>query len=436
MGLLSALVGGCAPGEVTEFFRDETPHEAYERSLSEAGLLDNRIGVAWLDAAAAALTAPVQTTFPYEEEGVFRAAEPSALGYELILRQGQEVRFDLELLDEGEGQLFLEVFEAPEEAPLRTRPVIYSDSLVSSLRFEPPSGGRFLVRLQPELLVDARYRLTIRVDGALAFPVDGRGMSAILSFWGDPREGGRRSHHGVDIFAPRGTPVLAVSEGVVSRVEETNLGGLVVWVRDRRRNQSAYYAHLNEQLVRDGQRVQRGDTLGTVGNSGNARTTAPHLHFGIYRRGSGPINPLDHIRRLPQEPGPREADASVIGTWVLTRDEGVRLRRAPGLRTPVLAELEEGIPVQVLATAGSWYRVQQADGTQGFINHRVTLRMDDPIGTIEVAASEPLYRGPLGRETVDALPPNVSVPIRGEYGDFLYVESPSGSLGWMRNAGS
>src|SRR5690606_6321435 len=128
-----------------------------------------------------------------------------------------------------------------------------------------------------------RVTVTLAAEPALAFPVEGRGTGAVGSFFGADRDGGARSHHGVDIFAPRGTPVLAAAEGTVSRVRETPRGGKVVWLRDEARGQNLYYAHLDSQLVAGGERVRVGDTLGLVGNTGNARTTPPHLHFGIYR---------------------------------------------------------------------------------------------------------------------------------------------------------
>ena len=103
---------------------------------------------------------------------------------------------------------------------------------------------------------------------------------AIQSRWGAPRDGGARRHEGIDVFAPRGTPVLAGAAGRVSRVQETPIGGRVVWLQTDAG--SLYYAHLDRPLVAAGDRVGAGDTLGTVGNTGNAAATPPHLHFGIY----------------------------------------------------------------------------------------------------------------------------------------------------------
>jgi murein DD-endopeptidase MepM/ murein hydrolase activator NlpD len=134
-----------------------------------------------------------------------------------------------------------------------------------------------------------------RTTAALSFPVAGRNRAAVQSYFRDPRDGGRREHHGVDIFAPRDTPVLAASSGLVSSVATTPVGGHVVWVWDPRRGQSHYYAHLSRQTVHTGQPVTAGDVIGYVGNTGNARTTPPHLHFGIYARGDGPIDPLPFV---------------------------------------------------------------------------------------------------------------------------------------------
>lgn len=130
---------------------------------------------------------------------------------------------------------------------------------------------------------------------ALPVPVQGVRSAALRDTWGGARSGGRR-HEGIDIFAPRGTPVLSATEGIVSRVGTNNLGGKVVWVIGPG-GQRHYYAHLNDYAsIQAGQRVQAGSVLGYVGNTGNARGTPPHLHYGIYT-GKGAINPYPLLRR-------------------------------------------------------------------------------------------------------------------------------------------
>ena len=132
----------------------------------------------------------------------------------------------------------------------------------------------------------------------LAFPVDGVDGSAIWSGFGAERDGGRRAHRGVDIFAPRGTPVLAATDGWVTRVETTRVGGNVVWMQPLFGNMRVYYAHLHEQWVEPGDFVLAGQPLGAVGNTGNAITTPPHLHFGVYVRRPGVRGGAQRPRRI------------------------------------------------------------------------------------------------------------------------------------------
>jgi murein DD-endopeptidase MepM/ murein hydrolase activator NlpD len=139
---------------------------------------------------------------------------------------------------------------------------------------------------------------------ALPVPVKGVSMRAIRDTFGASRPGDR-THQGVDIFAPRGTPVLSTTRGVVARIGENSLGGTVVWVLGPGGDRH-YYAHLNSVAdIKAGQRIAPGDVLGTVGTTGNARGTPPHLHYGVYRRGEGAINPFPLlILRLVEDKSP------------------------------------------------------------------------------------------------------------------------------------
>jgi len=112
-----------------------------------------------------------------------------------------------------------------------------------------------------------------------------QGGAAFIDSWGFPRSGGR-THKGVDMFAQRGTPTPAVTSGTV-KMRTVNLGGVVAYLYGDDGNKY-YYAHLNgyPDGLRNGQRVERGQPIGYVGNSGNAEGTSPHLHFEI-RPGGG-----------------------------------------------------------------------------------------------------------------------------------------------------
>jgi murein DD-endopeptidase MepM/ murein hydrolase activator NlpD len=117
-------------------------------------------------------------------------------------------------------------------------------------------------------------------SGGYVFPVYG------ASGFSDTFGAGRADtgwHHGEDIFAPLGAPVLAVTDGTVFSVGWNDIGGLRVWLRDRHGNEF-YYAHLSafSQLAVNGNQVQAGDVLGFVGNTGDAEHTPYHLHFEIH----------------------------------------------------------------------------------------------------------------------------------------------------------
>ncbi|MGG2102297.1 M23 family metallopeptidase [Stenotrophomonas sp. NRRL B-14846] len=116
----------------------------------------------------------------------------------------------------------------------------------------------------------------------LPVPVDGVRPRQIADTFGAPR-GRDRSHAGIDIFAKRGTPVRSATAGVVVDVSDRGLGGRQVWVIGPGRERY-YYAHLEDwaEGLSRGQVVQAGDLLGNVGDSGNAKGTPPHLHWGIY----------------------------------------------------------------------------------------------------------------------------------------------------------
>lgn len=133
-----------------------------------------------------------------------------------------------------------------------------------------------------EQLVAFHALLQTIPDETLEMPVAGVRVSQVADTWGAPRGGGR-CHEGQDIFAPRGTPVLAATDGWVYRIETRECGGKVVWIAGAG-GMRYYYAHLDDWAdVGEGMFVTSGTVLGFVGNTGNALTTPPHLHFGVYR---------------------------------------------------------------------------------------------------------------------------------------------------------
>lgn len=113
--------------------------------------------------------------------------------------------------------------------------------------------------------------------------------------WGAARSQGR-SHEGIDIFAARGTPIRSTTQGIVSKVGENTLGGRVVVVVGPG-GAGHYYAHLeNYADISPNDWVDVGDIIGYVGDSGNAKGTPPHVHYGIYINGSA-VNPYPLLRK-------------------------------------------------------------------------------------------------------------------------------------------
>ena len=134
-------------------------------------------------------------------------------------------------------------------------------------------------------------------DPTILMPVAGVRVEAVADTWGAPRSGGR-THKGQDIFAERGTAIYPAAEGYVTRIADSGLGGKHVFVSGAG-GRRYYYAHLDSFAeISYGDRVSTHTIIGYVGNTGNARTTPPHLHFGIYTS-RGAIDPLPFLVNRP-----------------------------------------------------------------------------------------------------------------------------------------
>ncbi len=152
----------------------------------------------------------------------------------------------------------------------------------------------------------------------LRMPVVGIQRVNLDDSWGAPRDGGVRRHRGIDIFAPRGTAIVAVAGGIVSFIGDQPKGGHCLWLTTES-GTSFYYAHLDRWApgLYEGIEVESGDLLGFVGNTGNAITTPPHLHFGI-NQNDEMVNPYPVLARaVPVKQARRHVE--VGGGYVGTR---------------------------------------------------------------------------------------------------------------------
>jgi murein DD-endopeptidase MepM/ murein hydrolase activator NlpD len=135
--------------------------------------------------------------------------------------------------------------------------------------------------------------------GGYVFPV--YGPASYANTFGAPRAN-TGWHHGEDIFAPLGAPILAVANGIVYSVGWNDVGGLRLWLQDEAGNEF-YYAHLSafSPLAVNGAQVRAGDVLGFMGNTGDAEATPYHLHFEIhpasmlYRGYDGVVAPYSYL---------------------------------------------------------------------------------------------------------------------------------------------
>lgn len=119
----------------------------------------------------------------------------------------------------------------------------------------------------------------------IAFPLPVAEMTGLRDSFHEKR--GEHAHEAVDVMAPRSTPVFAVDDGRIAKLFLSVPGGKTIYQFDPSRRYAYYYAHLDryaEGLTEDAE-VKRGDVIGYVGNTGNAASGAPHLHFAIFRLG-------------------------------------------------------------------------------------------------------------------------------------------------------
>jgi murein DD-endopeptidase MepM/ murein hydrolase activator NlpD len=288
--LMALLFGSSCSSTSKNIFSKKTPHEKYADKLDDVGLEETPAGRQWLAASKQALENTQDIQLPYKQNGFFGNDKARALGLRFTAKKGTQLNFAITKKGESPFVLYADVFA---QNGLDNIPILAADTAASTFSVAADMEGAYVLRLQPELFRGGQYSLSISVGPSLQFPVAGNKAKA-GSFWGASRDGGKRNHEGVDIFAPKHTPAVAAADGYVTGVKDGGIGGKVVWLRVKDRNITLYYAHLDKQLVEEGQEVKKGHTLGLVGNTGNAKNTPSHLHFGIYTAG-GPVDPYPFV---------------------------------------------------------------------------------------------------------------------------------------------
>jgi peptidoglycan LD-endopeptidase LytH len=418
--LLVILLNACStssPG----IFGKQSLHEQYSRKITEAGLKETTLGVQWFAAAEQALSNPVAIEIPYKEVGYFSAESPRAVGLRFSGKRGQKLVFQFEKKAVTPFALYADLWEV--NTADKPRLIQSLDSTQTAFDVEVEGNTSYILRLQPELLSNGDYTLYISVGPSLGFPVAGK-TGRIGSIWGDARDAGARQHEGIDIFASKRTPALAATDGTITAANENNLGGKVVWLRSNGKNYTLYYAHLDEQFVSAGQLVKKGDTIGLVGNTGNARTTPPHLHFGIYALG-GAIDPYPFVNPSLQKPADIDMDKATL-------KEKLRLAAATTLSSSSFANTYKTYTLlQPISVTANGYRVSLPDGTLIEVHKRSVQKLQNPIRQIKLKEDQSLLDHPTSNAarklTVRA---RTLVSVMAFFNDFAYVRY-NNTEGWI-----
>jgi len=377
-------------------FKKGSPHEQYAQQLQAAGLGNTALARQWNKTAAYTLTMPLAITLPYRETGYFAADKTTATALSFEAKRGQKVMVRLQRKP-ADFTIYADLF-------LNGDLVASADS--STITFEVKQTGDYIVRLQPELLKGGQYTVDITAGPALHFPVSASGHPKIEGFWGDGRDDNSRKHEGIDIFAPKGTPALAAANGTVVNVGENKLGGLVVMMQPAGSDYTLYYAHLGVQLVHNGQQVKAGDTVGLIDNTGNAKTTPSHLHFGIYTDG-GAVDPLLFVKPV---------------------NETVKLISANLDRLNKLVSVDH-IPVRVLAATRDSYKVSYPDDKVAFVPVTSIKPLSEKVETPKQTFL--IYDQPdTAAARMARIAPGEAVRVRGIYKNFELVTYKD-VTGWL-----
>ena len=197
------------------------------------------------------------------------------------------------------GPVDADVEPSPAGTPTATMPAEPVDALPATAT--PPSTAAAAANKAP---------VSADTTHALGMPLPQLRPAQLQDTYADPR-GSSRQHEALDIMAPAGTPVLAVSDGRVEKLFTSDQGGLTVYQFEPSGRYAYYYAHLQRYApgLAEGKALRRGDVIGYVGSTGNADPAAPHLHFAVFVLGperqwwkGTPINPYPLLGGQPATP--------------------------------------------------------------------------------------------------------------------------------------
>ncbi len=400
-----------------------SPHEAYGNALTQAGLHQTALGQLWFMAASNSLREAINVKLPYKETGYFASDKPRAVSFRITLQRGQILKVSTTLNPAGNLKVFTELWQVDARATFKL--LAAADTTSRQLMYEATASGFYIIRLQPELLKSTDYTVELISTPSLAFPVQQSGKPKIISTWGVGRDNGARKHEGIDIAAVFETPALAVSDGMVTSVSENKLGGKVIFMKPDNKLYTVYYAHLNKQLAVTGQRVNKGETIGLIGKTGNAQHTVPHLHFGIYT-GNGAIDPQAFVDSSNSIPKNITASTSNINRWVRTAAVSKLISNAGN--DSKTGNLPAGQTVFITSASTNLYKVTLPDKRTGFINSSSVT--GQPLYKEKLKAAKKIFDQPVAGSAGRVLPAGTDISIVGVYNDFYLVQQ-EGLTGWI-----
>ena len=423
------ILSSCNPSGTGSLFKKRSAHQVYAQRLQEAGLDKTAMGRSWLLEAESSLEKSVPVSIPYQEAGYFAAENVEAASFRFEAKRGEKLTITLKKKSAENMMIFMDLFSKQlnsKNADL----IAFADTSGNPIKYDVDEAGFYFLRLQPELLKSGEYTLSITSGPSLAYPIKAPGKNHVKSVWGDSRDANSRKHEGIDLFAKFRTPVVAAAAGRITRVNTTNLGGKVVWLKPDGKNYTLYYAHLDTQLVQAGQLLEEGDILGLMGNTGNAKGTLPHLHFGIYTFG-GAVDPLPFVNRKIELLADISASKEYLNTTLRTTSVNTQLYSSPNQKT-MLRTLPAQTILVVKAASSNFYKVSLPNGESGYVSSQLVTAIYNPIRKITLLVSQPLLNKPdttALHKTV--LSSGKSLNILGSFQNYYLVNDQDNNTGWI-----
>ena len=428
--LLFILFYSCsAPGP--KLFGKKTPHEQYEKKIKDAGLKETVFGEAWLKAAAITLSNPLDISLPYSETGYFSDDRANGIGLRFQAKRGQKLNISLQKRSSENFTTYLDLWQPYPTSENKTpKFLLAADTMNLSLEYVITEDTNFIVRVQPELLKKGEYTLTISAGPSLAFPIPQNIKSSIISLFGTGRDGGRK-HEGIDILAPKHSTAIASANGVVTRVNENELGGKVIFMRPDNASYSLYYAHLDSQITKEGQRVKIGDILGLTGNTGNAKFTISHLHFGIYTNNNIAMDPLYFVKNDYKESAKLSVTLTNLNTWMRCV-KNAKFYSDQNIAGTNFTTLEENTLLKPEAGTGNSYRVILPDGKKGFVTALSITPALKPLKRLTIKRSLSLLSIPdaAGLQK-KLLAQGEKINVLAVFKDFYFINDKENTEGWI-----